>query len=485
MNSPDTSKVVNEDINESQLGLMDLLRNDKVQAIIGLAIFSFMIIIFEHLATDVTQAHQYYGLALLFLAIYFWALTPISYMFTAFLLISSSAILGIVEPEEAFTGFASSSIFFLIGAFILASTVEKHGLHKRIALKVLQRFGESPQQFLLGIILIGSFLSMMMPGNGVAALFIPVLLSIYSIYEEEELDPNFIKSTLLALTFSTSIGSMGTFLGGARNILAVEIYKSETGKYLSFVDWFVAAIPIVIIMTLILYFVLKNLFKINEVDMDKIHFKLREEVEVMGSFSMGEAKALGFLISAFVAWTIVGQYVGLAVISVLVTVVIAISGTVSWDDIVQRLPWGAIFLFGGAVSLSFILGESGTLEFIAILILDAGGGSPLILLILFALLTVILANLMSSSATTGVVLPIALSAMIVLGYSDVLPVFLVAFPSAFAFMLVVGRPSSALVYSTGHLDQKDFLIPGLILNIIGLIVFLSIGLGWWRLLGYW
>ncbi|MFW5946502.1 MAG: SLC13 family permease, partial [Candidatus Natronoplasma sp.] len=265
----------------------------------------------------------------------------------------------------------------------------------------------------------------------------------------------------------------------------VEIYKSETGKYLSFVDWFVAAIPIVIIMTLILYFVLKNLFKINEVDMDKIHFKLREEVEVMGSFSMGEAKALGFLISAFVAWTIVGQYVGLAVISVLVTVVIAISGTVSWDDIVQRLPWGAIFLFGGAVSLSFILGESGTLEFIAILILDAGGGSPLILLILFALLTVILANLMSSSATTGVVLPIALSAMIVLGYSDVLPVFLVAFPSAFAFMLVVGRPSSALVYSTGHLDQKDFLIPGLILNIIGLIVFLSIGLGWWRLLGYW
>ncbi|MFW5945322.1 MAG: hypothetical protein ACOCTN_00410, partial [Candidatus Natronoplasma sp.] len=69
MNSPDTSKVVNEDINESQLGLMDLLRNDKVQAIIGLAIFSFMIIIFEHLATDVTQAHQYYGLALLFLAI--------------------------------------------------------------------------------------------------------------------------------------------------------------------------------------------------------------------------------------------------------------------------------------------------------------------------------------------------------------------------------------------------------------------------------
>ncbi|MFW6141309.1 MAG: SLC13 family permease [Candidatus Saliniplasma sp.] len=470
---------------ESRIGIRDILRSDKVQAVIGLAIFVGMILVLNQLAKDVTQAHQYYGLALLFLAIYFWTLTPISYMFTAFLLISSSVLVGILRPEEAFTGFASSSIFFLIGAFILASTVEKHGLHKRIALRVLRRFGESPDRFLLGLILITSFLSMMMPGNGVAALFIPVLLSIFSVYEKKEIDPNFVKSTLLALTFSTSIGSMGTYLGGARNILAVEIYHSETNQYISFVEWFIAAIPIVIIMTFVLYFVLKNLFKVKDVDMQKIRFELREEVDEIGSFSMGEAKALGFLISAIVAWVIVGQYIGLAVISVLITVFIAISKTISWDEIVQRLPWGAIFLFGGAVSLSFILGESGTLEFIATSILKLGAENPLYLLILFTILTLTLANLMSSSAATGVVLPIALSAMIVLGYSDVLPVFLVAFPSAFAFMLVVGRPSSALVYSTGNVKQKDFFIAGLILNIIGLIVFLTIGLGWWRFLGYW
>ncbi len=485
MDDENTPEEPDNELIETSMDRMDYLRNDKVQTVIGLVIFLVLIFSFDRIATDVAQAQQYYGLALLFLAIYFWALTPISYMFTAFLIISSSVLLGIITPEEAFTGFASSSIFFLIGAFILASTVEKQGLHKRIALKVLQRFGDTPQQFLLGVILIGSFLSMLMPGNGVAALFIPVLLTVFSVYEDKELDKNFVKSTLLALTFSTSIGSIATFLGGARNILAVEIYHSETGKYISFVEWFIAAIPVVIIMTFILYFVLKKLFKIREVEMGKIRNKLREEVQDMGAFSMGEAKALGFLISAFIAWAFVGQYIGLAVISVLVTVVIAMTGTISWDDIVQKMPWGAIFLIGGAVSLSFILGESGTLEFIATSILDIGGESPLLLLTLFTILTVVLANLMSSSATTGVVLPIALSAMIFLGYSDTLPVFLVAFPSAFAFMLVVGRPSSALVYSTGYLDQKDFLLPGLILVLIGLAVFLTIGLGWWRLLGYW
>ncbi len=434
---------------------------------------------------EIDKAHQYYGLAFLFLAIYFWILTPISYMFTAFMLISFSVLLGIMRPEEAFTGFASTTIFFLIGAFILGLTIEKHGLHKRIALKVLKRFGENPKRFILGIILIGSFLSMTMPAHGVAAVFIPVLLSIYSVYKESELDPDFVKASLLGLSFSTSIGSMGTFLGGARNPLAVEIYYTETGNHIAFLDWFIAAIPLVLIMTAVLYIVLVKIFDVEGVNMKKIRDKVSSEVEHMGDFSMGEAKALGFLMSGFIAWAVLGQLFGMGVIAVFLTVVIALSGTISWDDIAQRLPWGTIFLYGGAISLSIILQDAGTLELIANYFLDLAGENPFLLLAIFATLTVFLSNVMSNAATTGVILPMALSSMIALGFPDVLPVFLVALPSAFAFMFVVGTPSAALVYSTGHLEQKDFLIPGLILNIIGLATFLTIGLGWWRLLGYW
>ncbi|MBS3790303.1 MAG: DASS family sodium-coupled anion symporter [Candidatus Thermoplasmatota archaeon] len=465
--------------------LMRYLRQDGVQAVIGLTIFALLILFFYSITPDIAQARQYYGLAFLFLAIYFWILTPISYMFTAFLLISFSVMLGIIDADQAFTGFASTTIFFLLGAFILGLTIEKHGLHKRIALKVLKRFGESPKRFLMGIILIGSFLSMTMPAHGVAAIFIPVLLSVYSVFDMNELNPDFIKASLLGLSFSTSIGSMGTLLGGARNPLAIEIYFSETGNYISFVEWFVAAIPMVLIMTLVLYIVLIKVFDVSGVDMKKIKDEVGSEVKEMGKLSMGEGKALGFLISAFIAWAVLGQIFGMGVIAVFVSVVIALSGTISWDDIAQRLPWGTIFLYGGAISLSIILSEAGTLNIIASSLLEMAGDNPFLLLALFAALTAFLSNVMSNAATTAVILPIALSAMLVMDFPDVLPVFLVALPSAFAFMFVVGTPSAALVYSTGHLDQKDFLIPGLILNLIGLAIFLSIGLGWWKLLGYW
>lgn len=474
------SRITNPD-----LIILRHLKKDKVQGVIGLIIFGILILIFNQMAPDTVTAQQYYGLALLFLAIYYWLLTPVSYMFTAFLIISFSVMVGIIEPTDAFTGFASTTIFFLIGAFILSLTIEKYGLHKRIALTVLKRFGDNPKRFLLGIVLIGSFLSMTMPAHGVAAVFIPVLLSIYSIFDEGELNPHFIKASLLGLSFSTSVGSMGTLLGGARNPLAIEIYYAETGKSISFVEWFVAAIPMVLLMTFFVYFVLIKIFDVSGVDMDRLLREVGSQVDEMGDFSMGEAKALGFLISAFVAWAVLGQVFGMGVIAVFISVVIALSGTISWDDISQRLPWGTIFLYGGAISLGFILSESLTLQFIATTLLDMVGENPFLLLAMFATLTAVLSNVMSNAATTGVVLPIALSAMRVMDFPDILPVFLVALPSAFAFMFIVGTPSAALVYSTGHLDQKDFLISGLILNIIGLSIFLTIGLGWWRILGYW
>ncbi len=460
----------------------DLIRNNIFQAFLGLSlffIFTYLIFVFS------SNPETFYGLAILFLAVYFWLLTPISYMLTAFLIISFSVILGILKPTEAFTGFASSTIFFLLGAFILALTIEKHGLHKRIALVMLKRFGETPKTFVLGVIVTGSLLSMTMPAHGVAALFIPVLLGIYSAYKEENLNEEFVKASLLGLSFGTSVGSMGTLLGGARNPLAISIYYDQTGNMISFLEWFIAAIPVVIFMTFMVYFILSKYFDVKDVDMDIIQSEINEEVEEMGSLSMGEGKALGFLISAFILWVSIGQIIGMGVVAVLVSAFIGISGTISWDDMAKRLPWGTIFLYGGAISLAFILGESGTLQFIGSSVVNFVGDSPFLALAMFAVITAFLSNIMSNSATTAVILPIALSVMIGIGFPAVVPVFLVALPSAFAFMFVVGTPSAALVYSTGHLDQTDFLIPGFILNMIGLASFLTIGLGWWKLLGYW
>jgi len=463
--------------------ILDKLEDDRVQVMIGLSLFGLFVLL-SYLFTADPQI--FYGLSILFLAVYLWLFTPISYIFTTFLIISLSVLLGIIPTEDAFLGFASSTVFFLIGAFIIALTVEKYGLHKRIALKILNYFGDSPKKFVHGIVLIGTFLAMIMPEHGVTALFLPILMSVFAHSEKSYImETDFVKASLLALCYGASVGSMGTLLGGARNPLAISIYHQQTGQHISFTEWFIAAIPLVLIMSTVVYLVLTKLFDLEDINMQRIKRKVGEDITEMGPITMGEAKALGFLIMAFVLWAVLGQGLGMGLVAVLVSTFIAMTKTITWEDVEKRLPWGVIFLYGGAISLSLILPEAGTLTYIAEGVLGFVGDNPFLVLAVFAVLAVFLSNVMSNAATTAVILPMALVAMVAMGFSAVIPVYTIAMVSAFAFMFPVGTPGAAMVYNTGYIDIKEFIKAGLILNLIGIAVFLTIGLAWWRFLGLW
>ncbi len=463
-----------------------ILRNDKFQFVLGLSIFSAMALLTHMYAPE---PNMYYGAAILFLAIYMWLLTPISFIFSTFLIIVAAVILGLLPQEEAFRGFSSGTVFFLMGAFILAMTVEKHGLHKRIALSFLNFFGRSPKRFLLGITLVGAFLSMLMPLHGVTALFIPILLSIFAFSKIDILKSDFGKANLLALSYGTSVGSIATFLGGARNILAVEIYSQPeyAGETVSFVGWFVAAIPISLVMMVAVYYVLVTLFDVESVDMGEILAKIEGEVKGLGTLKMGEAKALGFLLCGFIAWATIGQIFGMGVIAIGLALAIGASKTITWEDVESKMPWGTIFLYVGAVTLSLVLPKAGTLEHITSFLLSIVGENPYLILAIFAAITVFASGVMSNAAVTAIILPVALTTMgpAGLGFSYTIPMYTIAMASGFAFLLPVGTPSAMLVYATGHLEAKDFLKAGFILSIIGVITFLTVGLLWWRLLGYW
>ncbi len=464
------------------MDLSMILRSDKFQFALGLLIFSFTIL-FSYLY--VPDPNIYYGGAILFLAIYMWLLTPISFIFSTFLIIVASVLLGLLPQDEAFRGFSSGTVFFLMGAFILAMTVEKHDLHKRIALSFLNYFGKSPKRFLLGITLVGAFLSMMMPLHGVTALFIPILLSIFAFSKVDILKSDFGKANLLALSYGTSVGSIATFLGGARNILAVEIYSQYTGESVSFVGWFVSAIPVSLVMMAAVYYVLVKLFDVDSVNMDDIRGRIESEVKNLGSLQMGEAKALGFLLCGFIAWATMGQLFGMGVIAIALALVIGASKSITWEDVESKMPWGTIFLYVGAVTLSLVLPRAGTLEHITSFLLSIVGENPFLVLAIFAVITVFASGIMSNAAVTAIILPVALTTMGGMGFPLTVPMYTIAMASGFAFLLPVGTPSAMLVYATGHLEAKDFLKAGFILSIIGVVTFLTIGLLWWRLLGHW
>lgn len=399
-------------------------------------------------------------------------------------------VLDVLPLPETFFGFKNTALFFLLGALSFGIAMQKTNLHKRVALQLLKRIGKSPSTIIFSICLLGCYMSMTMPCHAVAALLLPVLVGII---DAGDINPgqNFGIALFLALTFGTSVGSIGTLLGGARNVLAIGILESVTEPSLSisFLDWAIAGIPIASVLMVLTYFTLKQVYPWGEIDTKKIRSGIREEVKEMGDLSSGEKKAALIFVITIALWIFIGKEIGLSVVAIGGFFALVASRTITWQDVKQNMPWDLIFLYGGALTLSHALTQKGTVVFISENLIGFVGNNPWIIMVTFLILVIVISNLMSNSAATAVVLPVAISAIlrpeIGAGYSGELVTYIIAMGSAMVFLLPIGTPSAAIVYSSGYVEVKDLLKAGSVLTIVCIVAFITLGMGWWKFLGLW
>ena len=200
---------------------------------------------------------------ILIMAAILWITEPIPLPATGLLVMILQPLLSIRTPTEVFSSFGSNAIFFLIGAFIIAGAIEKHGLHRRIALKFLSYFEKNPHSFTLGIMISCAILTFIMPEHGVAALFLPIILSILISMKIIPKQSNFGKISMLSIAYGCSIGSLGTLIGGARNIFTIDVIAKQIGKNIGFLEWMTYSMPIVIIAIPLVWLVLQFIFPIE------------------------------------------------------------------------------------------------------------------------------------------------------------------------------------------------------------------------------
>ena len=88
-------------------------------------------------------------------------------------------------------------------------------------------------------------------------------------------------------------------------------------------------------------------------------------------------------------------------------------------------------------------------------------------MIVFSLATVILSNFMSNTATTTILIPIAI---ILVSSNQVILPLVIGLSASTALFLPISTPPNAIAFSTGKLEQKDFRFGGIVAGIAGPIV---------------
>jgi len=300
---------------------------------------------------------------------------------------------------------------------------------------------------------------------------------------------------MLSIAYGCSIGSLGTLVGGARNPLTVGFLSATQGINISIGQWMLYSRPVVLISIPIVWFILVNIFPPERVDISSGRTMMEKELADQGPMKRSEGTVLAILLATIVAWVLVsslgGRYdisghVGLAVVALVGAVALFLTGSLNFRDIEEKLPWGIILLYGGAITLGVGLHSSGAAAWLANIMLGITGDDPYLVIILLVITTISLTEMMSNTAAVATMLPIGMG---IVSSIDTVPptvaAMAIALSGGLAFMLVIATPGNAITYSSGYVTSHNFMKAGISANVVCILTLLAVAFVYWKLIGLW
>ncbi len=421
------------------------------------------------------------GLALLAFVAVLWLTETLHVSVTALLVPLLAIGLGLVSTKEALVAFADPTIFLFFGGFALATALHIQKLDQLIANRIMALARGSLLVAVIYLFLATAFLSMWISNTATAAMMLPLAMGVLSQLDRER-EHNTYVFVLLGIAYSASIGGMGTLVGSPPNAIVA------SQLHLTFSDWLWYGLPIVVILMPIMIGALFIVFK------PRLNFRFEQKFERV---EMNADRWKTLLIFTFVAlcWIfssqlnpIFAELLGLpkkvgsfdSVVAMLAAVLIAVAGVASWKQIQDNTEWGVLLLFGGGLTLSEVLKNSGASKIMAdgIVFLIQGGHFYLIGLIVAAFI-IFLTEFTSNTASAALLVPIFISIAQALGMPELGLALIIGLGASCAFMLPVATPPNAIVFGVGVIKQNEMVKAGFVLNIISIFVIATIGYLFW------
>jgi di/tricarboxylate transporter len=191
---------------------------------------------------------------------------------------------------------------------------------------------------------------------------------------------------------------------------------------------------------------------------------------VVGNPDAMEAQVTSLNRQAWIALAAVAVMVVLMISAVVPNVVAALIAAgimvlgraISTEQLYRSISWPSIVLIAAMIPMSIALQESGGAELMVNwLVTSLGSVSPYLLMAGIFLITSLLSQVISNTATTVLVAPLALQAALASGISPYPLMMMVVVGASTAFLTPVGTPTNLLVMAPGGYQFRHYAIVGL------------------------
>ena len=387
---------------------------------------------------------------------------------------------GVVTRKEVAMLYWSDACWFIMGSLMFAAAFVKTGVDKRMCLMMFKKLAVPNVKWVtLIFFIIISPLAAFISDHALAAMFLPIGMLLYqnSLTREVPEDKELAKMLMIAIAMACNIGGPGAPSGGARNVIMMTYLNDMFGFDIGYFQWVTYCFPFILVMIPITWFTVNWRFKPRITSLAPAMKQLQREIGKMGGWNSKQIWALIIFVVMVYGWFTekvfynMGIYpvrLGIGVIAVAGAVAYLLTGVVNWRDYQERVDWGVVWLYAGAIIFGRTLDSTGAAYWMARSVIDAlaplGMDAGIPLMATSNGLTAVLTNLMADGPAAAAVGPIALNmAGLVHPGTTFLPFMAMgtAIASSFAYCLIIGTPPNAIVYASGYLEPKDYLRVGI------------------------
>lgn len=403
-----------------------------------------------------------------------------------------------IQPIDVVSkAYANPVIFLFLGGFVLGLGIEKWGLHRRIALRIIRFTGSSGDRIVLGFIFATAFISLWLSNTATTMMMFPIALSVIQVLKQKkELTGNlshFSITLMLAIAYASNLGGIGTIIGTPPNVAYVGyIEKQIPGLQVGFMNWMLLCLPIALLLILALYWVMVKWLYPNHIRssaaMDAV---IDSEWQALGPITVSQRRVLWIFGITVGLWMLRVPINEIQSWFVLDDTIIALLGgfalflcpahssdvmdpdkkdlhLLEWED-THKLAWGILLLFGGGLALAGALEQAGLIGQLGVWLAQyAGTGIGLVFLVVT--LSVFIGELMSNVAQVIVFAPVVTALAKALELDPLSLGIPMTLAASCAGMLPMGTPPNAIVFASGYVRLRHMLTVGGIMNLIAIVL---------------
>ncbi len=453
-----------------------------------------------------TSGHRMLGI--LVFAVIIWITETVTYPVSATIIASLMLICLGFSPDPkipakmlgtagalniAFSGLSNSGTILVGAALFLAAAMMHTGLDKRIALFILSKVGAKTNRILAGMIFVGFVLAFFVPSTTArVGCIVPIVLGIIAAFNMK-LNSRFSALLMIATIQAASIWNIGIKTAAAQNMVALGFIDKQLGSTISWLDWFIAAAPYAVIMSVILYFLCIKILPPETMEIEGGNEAITSAIKELGPMKTSEKKLMVISICLLFFWVTenILHHLDTTTTTIIAITLMFMPGIriMTWKEAQSRISWGTLILFGIGISMGSALLSTKAASWLANELSVAFGLTGMSIFMVFAILALFLIvvhiGFASATAVASSMIPImiaVLQSLNITGLNIVGITMVLQFVVSFGFILPVNSPQGILAFSTDTFTAKDCIKVGLPLTVIGYILLLAFAGTYWKIL---